>query len=56
MKIYTADRETGTFIEEFATVEAAKLAIKQYEEQDKKDDTFEPDFYDIVNEHHESIN
>lgn len=55
MKIYTADRETGTFIEEVATVEAGKNLIKEYEAEDKKHGTYEPGFYDIVNEEHVSI-
>lgn len=55
MKIYTADRETGTFIDEFATVDEAKKAIKAYEESDKNDGIYEEDFYDIVNEYHETL-
>lgn len=50
--IYTADRETGTFIEQCDTIEHAKMKIAEYEEQDKKDDTYEEDFYDIVDEDH----
>lgn len=49
-KIYTADRETGTFIDEFASIEDARAAIQQYEESDKNDGIYEPDFYDIVDE------
>ena len=55
MKIYTADRETGTFIEECATIEEAKNIISEYEASDIKDGIYEPDFYDVVNENHESI-
>lgn len=55
MKIYTADKETGTFIEEFKTVDEAKERIIQYEEQDRINDCFEPDFYDIVTEDHSTI-
>ena len=55
MKIYTADKETGTFIEECSTVEEAINLIKLYEHHDKADGIFEEDFYDIVNENHESI-
>jgi hypothetical protein len=55
MKIYTADRETGSFIDEFATIEEAKKAIEKYEELDKQDSTYEGDFYDVVNENHESL-
>lgn len=52
--IYTADRETGTFIDEFETVGDALAAIRQYEEEDKADETYEPEFYDVVNENHDS--
>ena len=55
MKIYTADKETGTFIEEFDSIKKAKDAIARYETDDEKEGIFEPDFYDIVNENHESI-
>ncbi len=55
MKIYTADRETGTFIGEFATIEEAKKAIEKYEEIDKQNGTYEENFYDVVNENHESL-
>lgn len=55
MKIYTADRETGVFIDEFATIEEAKKAIEKYEELDKQDGTYEENFYDVVNENHESL-
>jgi hypothetical protein len=54
-KIYTADRETGTFIDEFETVEDAKLAIMEYEATDKEYDDYKPDFYDIVDENHCSL-
>ena len=55
MKIYTADRETGTFIDEFNTIEEAKAAIAEYETRDKVDGVYEEDFYDVVNEEHESV-
>ena len=55
MKIYTADKETGTFIEEFDSIKKAKDAMACYEAEDEKEGVFEPDFYDIVNENHESI-
>lgn len=54
-KIYTADRETGTFIEEFSTVEKARKAIESYEEKDKADGIYEENFYDIVDENHCTI-
>lgn len=54
-KLYTADRETGTFIEECNSIEEAKELIAQYEEQDKINDVYEEDFYTIVDEEHCTI-
>ena len=54
-KIYTANRETGTFIEECNSIEEAKELIAQYEEQDKINDVYEEDFYAIVDEEHCTI-
>lgn len=55
MKCYTADRETGTFIDECASKGEAKRKIDTYEAFDKVNGIYEENFYDIVNEHHESI-
>ena len=55
MEIYTADRETGTFIDECESIEEAQNKIAEYEESDKADGTYEPDFYDIVDENHMTI-
>lgn len=55
MKIYTANRETGDFIEEAETIDMAKAMIRFYEDEDKRNDVFEPNFYDVVNENHESL-
>ena len=52
MKFFTANRETGTFIDEFDTYEEAKKAIEEYEEQDKTDGIYEADFYEIEDENH----
>lgn len=52
MKLYTADRETGTFIEEVKSIEEGMALIEQYEEKDKKDGVYEDNFYDIVDENH----
>ena len=54
-KIYTADRETGTFIEECKSIEEARELIAMYEEQDKINDVYEEDFYAIVDEEHCTI-
>lgn len=50
MKLYTADKETGTIIEEVASIEEGLKKIAAYEESDKKDGVFEADFYDVINE------
>lgn len=55
MKIYTADRETGTFIEECASIDEALAKIEEYEEADKKEGTYEEGFYNVVNECHETL-
>ena len=55
MKFYTADREAGNKIEPFNTIEEAKKAILKYEEQDKKDGVYTPDFYDVVDEDCKSL-
>lgn len=34
MKIYTADKETGTFIEECKSIQEAKKLIQQYEKEE----------------------
>ena len=55
MKIYTADKETGTFIDECKDKKKKKKLIQQYEEEDRKENIYTADFYDIVNEFHETI-
>lgn len=52
---YTADRETGTLIEGFKTLDDARKAIARYEDEDRADDIYTPDFYDVVDEDHISI-
>lgn len=54
-RIFTADKETGTFIEEFTSVAEARKAIELYEEKDRVDGTYEEDFYDVVDENHCTI-
>ena len=51
----TRDREAGTVIDDFATLEEAKSAIKVYEKFDKMEGTFTPDFYEIYNSVTEEI-
>ncbi len=55
MKIYTADKVTGTFIEEVSSIELGKALIEQYEQTDKSEGVYQSDFYDLVDENHESI-
>lgn len=44
----TQDREAGNCIDLFETYEDAVKAIEEYEGQDKKDDCYEENFYEIV--------
>lgn len=55
MKFYTSDREAGNRIEIFNTVEEAREAIKRYEEEDKLNKCFSPDFYAIEDENYITI-
>ena len=54
-KFWTACKETGDKIEQFDTSKEAAECIKLYEEQDKADGDYSPDFYDIVNDEYESV-
>lgn len=49
------DREAGNKIDCFTTLEEAKRTLKEYEEQDKIDGIYEPDFYEIYNIEKEEI-
>jgi hypothetical protein len=51
-KMYVADRQTGTFIDEIATIDEGLELIRQYEKADKAEGTYEEDFYEIVDENH----
>ena len=42
------DRETGTGIDIFDTLEEAERALKEYENDDVKEGVYTPDFYEIV--------
>ncbi|WP_400234435.1 hypothetical protein [Methanomethylophilus alvi] len=44
----TQDRETGTRIDIFGTLEEAERALKECESDDMKDGVYTPDFYEIV--------
>ena len=51
----TRDRETGTVIDEFATLAEAEAAVKEYEETDEKEGIYTPDFYEIYDQDKEDI-
>ncbi len=53
--MYTADRETGTFIEEVESVEQGLRVIATYERMDKANGCYSPDFYDVVDSDHCSL-
>lgn len=55
MKFYTADRQTWTIIDEFDSIEEAREAILSYEEDDRNNDWYEDDFYDIIDETNRSV-
>lgn len=55
MKYWTRDREAGNKIECFETLEEAQKALTAYEEEDKKDGTYEENFYEIYNTETEEI-
>lgn len=55
MKLYTACRETGDFIEEVNSIQEGKELIKKYEEIDRNEDSYEDNFYAIVDENHEEV-
>lgn len=48
MKYYVANHETGDLIEEVNSVEEGNKLIAEYEEEDKKEGAYEPDFYCIM--------
>lgn len=47
-KYIIQDRETGTFIDEFTTLKEAESQLAKYEQEDKEEGIFTPDFYEIV--------
>ena len=44
------DKEAGNIIDRFNTLKEAKKALEEYETADKADNTYTPDFYEIVKE------
>lgn len=55
MKIYVADKETGTFIEQVKTVKDGLKLIAEYEQADRQDGTYEDGFYALVDENHMNV-
>ena len=49
-KFFTADKETGTVIEECNSMREALNNIEMYEESDKDEGTYEYGFYDVIDE------
>jgi hypothetical protein len=41
-------KETGGILRYFDTLTEAQLTLAQFEEEDKKDNTYSPDFYEIA--------
>lgn len=54
-KIYTANKETGEHICECQSIEEAKALIDLYEAEDWANGCYENDWYDIVDEYHNSL-
>ena len=42
------NRETGTVIDSFGTLQEAKLELAEYEAEDRKEKNYTEDFYEIV--------
>jgi hypothetical protein len=55
MKIYVSDKETGTFITEVESIDNGLKKIAEFEQIDKENDSYTPDFYDVVDENHSSL-
>lgn len=47
-EVVVRDCEAGNIIDSFETIEEAEKAIKKYEEEDEKEGTYKPNFYEIA--------
>ena len=47
-KLFTANRETGTVIDEVSSVTEGKKLIENYERDDKSDGVYKRNSYDVV--------
>lgn len=50
MKYVIRDSESGIFLDEYASEEEAKRAVKSYELLDRKDGVYVPNAYEISEE------
>lgn len=50
------DREAGNIIDTFATREKAEEAIAMYEDEDRQDDCYTPDFYEVYEMEEDMLN
>ena len=55
MKIYTAVRESGDFIEEVESIKEGLAFIEQYEREDEEEGNYEEDFYELEWEDHTRV-
>ena len=53
--VWVRDRISGTFIDEFETKQEARGAIREYEKEDKENEVFEEDFYEIYDPENNEI-
>lgn len=56
MKIYTAIRGTGDFIDEVSTIEEGWKLIREYEDADIAARVYDQDNYNVVDENHHNVN
>lgn len=49
------DREAGNVIEQYNTLEEARLALTKFKEHDKKEGIFIPNFYEIYDSEKEEV-
>ena len=55
ISLYVAARETGDTIEEVFSIKEGIELIEKFEESDKKEGTFEVNFYDVVDRDNNSV-
>lgn len=53
--VWVRDRISGTFIDEFETKQEARGAIRECEKEDKENEVFEEDFYEIYDPENNEI-